>query len=78
MTQQGSLTGNVRVPEIPNCRCGPAITDCKGRVVRVNTCPACQQVRLDVVRGGVYAGACVRRGDTVKYELIKQKDFFST
>jgi hypothetical protein len=73
-----SCRGAVRVPEIPNCQCGPHISDCAGRVVRVFTCPACQRIRLDVVRGGVYAGAYVKCGDTVRYVLVKQKDFFSS
>ncbi len=71
-----SRTGLVRYPEIPKCKCGPPITDCAGRVVRVRTCPACQAIRLDVIRGGVYAGAYVKCGDTVKYVLVKQKDLF--
>ena len=66
----------VRYPEIPNCVCGPAIYDFAGRVVRVRTCPACQKIRLDVVRGGVYAGAIVKCGDTVKYVLLKQREIF--
>ena len=77
ITEQGSLTGNVRGPEIPNCRCGPPLVDCAGRVVRVRTCPACQKVRLDVVRGREYAGAYLSGGDTDKLVLVKQLEFFS-
>jgi len=62
---------------ILNCLCGPPIVDSAGRVVRVDTCPACQQIRLDVIRGAVYVGAYMRCGDTVEYVLVKQKDFFS-
>ncbi len=71
-----SFTGNVRGTGIPNCKCGPAFVDYKGRVVRVDTCPACQEVRLDIIRGAEYAGAYVGSGDTVRYVLLKQKDFF--
>ena len=68
-----SCTGNV----IPNCLCGPPVFDREGRVVRVRTCPACQQVRLDVIRGVEYAIAHVSSGDTVKHVLLKQTEFFS-
>jgi len=73
-----SRTVTVRYPPIPKCKCGPPVMDCAGRVVRVWTCPACQQIRLDIVRGGEYAGAYVSREGTVRYELVKQKEFFST
>ena len=63
--------------QIPNCRCGPAIVDCKGRVLVLDTCPACQEVRLDIIRGIEYAGAYVKCGDTVQNVLVKQKEFFS-
>ena len=72
-----SRTSSVRVLEIPNCRCGPPISDCAGRVVRVETCPACQRIRLDAIRGREYAGAYVKGGDTDKLVLLKQKEFFS-
>ena len=78
MTEQGSCTETVRGNGIPNCVCAPAIVDREGRVLVLETCPACQQVRLDVIRGIEYAGAYVRRGDTVVYELMKQREFFST
>ncbi len=73
-----SWTPYVRDYEIPNCRCAPPMWDESGRVVRVETCPACQQIRLDVVRGVEYAIAYVSGGDTAKRVLLKQKDFFST
>jgi len=69
---------NVRALHIPNCQCGPAIRDGKGRVVRLKTCPACQRIRLDIIRGIEYAGAYVKCGDAVKHVLLKQKEFFST
>ncbi len=47
-----------------------------GRVLVLETCPACQKVRLDILRGAEYAGAYMKCGDTVKYELLKQKEFF--
>ena len=65
------------VRQIPNCKCGPAICDTQGRVLVLRTCPACQQVRLDRIRGVEYAGAYMRREGTVMYELVKQKEFFS-
>ncbi len=77
MTEQGSRRVVVRYPKIPKCKCGPPISDCAGRVVRVQTCPACQEIRLDVIRGGEYAGAYVKCGDTVEYVLVKQKELFS-
>ncbi len=70
------MTRNVRLPKIPNCNCGQPEVDSAGRVVRVRTCPACQAIRLDVIRGVEYAGAYVRCGATVQYVLVKQKDFF--
>jgi len=68
---------NVRSLFIPNCQCGPALVDRKGRVVRLKTCPACQQVRLDIIRGVQYAGAYMKCDGTVKKVLLKQKEFFS-
>jgi len=73
-----SRTGDGWVPGIPNCKCGPHVCDHAGRVVRVFTCPACQRVRLDVIRGVVYAGAYMRCGDTTERVLLKQREFFST
>ena len=64
--------------DIPNCLCGQPIVDQAGRVLMVRTCPACQQIRLDIVRGVEYAIAHVKRGDTVSHVLVKQKEFFST
>ena len=62
---------------IPNCKCGPEICDTLGRVLVLQTCPACQQVRLDRIRGVEYAIAHVKGGDTGKLELVRQKEFFS-
>ncbi len=72
-----SWTSFVSADWIPNCRCGKPLIDKRGNVVRVSTCPACQQIRLDVVRGTEYACAYVNGGDTVERVLVKQKDFFS-
>jgi len=77
MTEQGSWTGTVRVPRPPNCLCGDALVDHKGRVVRVTTCPICMTVLLDSMRGAEYAIADERDGDGVKHVLLKQRDFFS-
>ncbi len=63
---------------IPNCTCGPPVFDQAGRCLEVTTCPACQQIRLDVIRGGEYAIAHVKCGETVKRVLLKQREFFST
>jgi len=71
------LTGNVRVLKIPKCNCGRPTCDEAGRVVRVKTCPACQKIRLDVIRGIEYAGAYVKGEDTEELVLLKQKEFFS-
>ncbi len=70
------MTGNVRAYKIPNCSCGPPVCDLEGRVVRVDTCPACQEIRLEVVRGAVYACAYMRCGDTDTLVLVKQEDLF--
>ncbi len=72
-----SFTGNVSPLNIPNCFCGQPEYDREGRVLRLSTCPACQKVRLDIIRGVEYAGAYMRCGDTVKHVLVKQKEFFS-
>ena len=77
MTEQGSLTGNVRGVDIPNCSCGQPIVDAAGRYVRGETCPACQSIRLDWMRGAEYACAYVNGGDTGKAVLMKQLEFFS-
>ena len=63
---------------IPGCECELPRIDARGNVLRLQTCPACQIIRLDRIRGGVYAGAYVKRGDTVVYELLKQKELFGT
>ena len=63
--------------KIPNCKCGPEICDTLGRVLVLKTCPACQQIRLDRIRGVEYAGAYMRCGDTIEKVLVKQKEFFS-
>ena len=72
-----SRRGNVRLYSIPNCACALPLLDDEGRVVRVETCPACQAIRLDVLRGGEYAIAYIGGGDTGEAVLLKQKDFFS-
>ncbi len=53
------------------------MVDKAGRVVRVVTCPACQTIRLDVIRGAEYAVAYMECGGTMTKVLLKQKDFFS-
>ena len=77
MTEQGFLSGNVRGYEIPNCSCRLPRVDPAGRVLGLETCPACQAIRLDVIRGGEYAIAYLSGGDTGKAVLMKQKEFFS-
>ena len=72
-----SRRGNVRAYRIPNCSCALPLLDDEGRVVRVETCPACQAIRLDVLRGGEYAIAYVNGGDTGEALLLKQIEFFS-
>ena len=61
---------------ITECECEAPEVDCSGRVLALQTCPACQTIRLDVIRGVEYAGAYVKGGDTVKRVLLKQKEFF--
>ena len=63
--------------QIPNCKCGPPVCDQAGRVLKLRTCPACQSVRLDIIRGVEYAGAYVKGGDTETLELVRQGEFFS-
>jgi len=62
---------------IPNCNCAQPEFDQEGRCLRLFTCPACQKVRLDIIRGAEYACALVKGGDTDKLELLKQREFFS-
>ncbi len=71
-----SLTGIVRVPRPPNCMCGNAECDSKGRIVRVRSCPVCMGLLLSSMRGEEYAIAHVKCGDTLTRQLLKQKDFF--
>ena len=60
------------------CACGEAVeTDDLGNVLSFRTCPICMKVILDIVRGGVYAVAYKKCGDTLKRVLLKQKEFFS-
>jgi len=59
------------------CLCGDAVTDHQSNVLSVRTCPICSKVILDIIRGGCYATAIVKCGDTVKRVLLKQKEFFS-
>jgi len=47
-----------------------------GNVLLFRTCPICSEVILDIIRGGEYSVANMRRGDTVKRVLLKQKDLF--
>ena len=77
MTKHGSWTGIVSGGGIANCRCRAPLLDSAGRVLGLQTCPACQDVRLDIIRGGEYAGAYMRCGDAMRYVLLKQKEFFS-
>ncbi len=62
---------------VPGCSCASPVIDNMRRVLRLWTCPACQAVRLDVLRGGEYAIAYVDGGDTGKAVLLKQREFFS-
>ncbi len=71
-----SWTGNVRGVDIPNCNCGQPEYDSAGRVVRVRTCPACQRIRLDVIRGVEYAIAYESGEGTGVAVLLKQREFF--
>jgi len=59
------------------CECGPVECDKVGNVLKFRTCPRCSKVILDIIRGGSYGIAYVKRGDTVKRVLLKQKEFFS-
>ena len=61
---------------IIGCECEEAGFDTLGRVLTVQTCPACQAIRLDVIRGGVYGFAYVKGGDASKRVLLKQREFF--
>ena len=61
---------------ILGCACEPAGVDNLGRVLSVQTCPACQAIRLDVIRGAVYACAYVKGDDTLTKVLLKQKELF--
>ena len=72
-----SWTSNVRVPRPPNCLCGNAETDSKGRIVRVRSCPVCMELLLDRLKGTEYALADERDGDGTVRVLLKQRDFFS-
>jgi len=77
MTEHGSRTDDVRGTGITNCKCGQPKRDSAGRVLVLQTCPACQDVRLDIIRGAEYAGAYMKGEDTVQYVLLKQSEFFS-
>ena len=59
------------------CGCGNAEVDKRGNVLHFRTCPICSEVILDIIRGGEYAVAYLRCGDTLRRQLLKQKDFFS-
>ena len=62
---------------IMNCGCkAPEIDSC-GRVLTVQTCPACQAIRLDVIRGAEYACAYENGHGTLTKVLLKQKELFS-
>ena len=65
------------IPRPPGCHCGNAVTDTKGRVLEVRTCPVCMDLVLESMRGKEYAIAYEKGGDTTKRTLLKQKDFFS-
>jgi len=73
-------SGEVVVPVArpPNCSCGNAVADSKGRILRVRSCPICMGLLLDSWRGVEYAIATERDGDGTKRVLLKQKEFFST
>ena len=77
MIEQGSRRVVVRVPRLPNCKCGNAVGDSTGRVLVVNTCPICMGLLLDSMRGGEYAIAYKGDGDGTQRVLLKQKEFFS-
>ena len=71
-----TLLREVARPE--GCECGAAEIDDRGNVLKFRTCPLCSRVILDILRGGVYAVAYVKCGDTLKRVLLKQKDLFSS
>ena len=62
---------------IVDCECRAPEVDDQGLVRLLQTCPACQTIRLAIIRGAQYAGAYMTCGDTVKRVLLKQLDFFS-
>jgi len=68
----------VRIPRPPGCQCGNAVSDSKGRVLTVKTCPICMRILLASMKGTEYAVAYLSGGDTGKTMLLKQKEFFST
>ncbi len=66
------------LPRPPGCSCPRHVcVDKRGNVTELQTCAACTQVALDVLRGGEYACAYVKGGDTSERVLLKQKEFFS-
>ena len=69
--------GIKRIPRPPGCRCGDATVDEVGNVLKVRTCRICSNILLASMRGVCYAIAYMRRGDTDKRVLLKQREFFS-
>ncbi len=56
----------------PVCGC-TGVSDKLNRVLRLRTCPVCQHLRLDFLRGREYARSYVKGVDT----LLVQKELFS-
>ncbi len=68
------LIGTRAVHKLESLICGcTAEVDNLDRVLRLQTCPVCQQKRLDNLRGTEYARSYVKGVDT----LLTQKEFFS-
>jgi len=66
------------LPRPPGCSCPRHVcVDKRGNVLVLQTCSACTQVALDVMRGVEYAGAYVSGEDADQVVLLKQKEFFS-
>ena len=61
---------------VVGCGCKRPEIDNLGRVHSVQTCPACQAIRLDVIRGVEYGFAYVKGEDTSRRVLLKQREFF--
>jgi len=61
---------------ILGCECEDRRSDAIGNVLSFQTCPACQAIRLDVIRGAEYGFAYVKGEDTPRRVLLRQREFF--